>query len=342
VQRFKGTPWPPVARVDTPAFDGKRALVTGGAGFIGSVLAHRLVESGADVTIVDSMMADGGANPFNLGAIRHRVSVHEVDVRDAAAMRGLLEGQDYLFNLAARVGHLDSMQQPAEDLEVNCAAQIGILEACRAVNERIKIVHAGTRQVYGRADQIPVAEDHALRPVDVNGIHKLAGDLYYTLYHRVYGTRACVLRLTNTFGPHLRIKDARQTFIGAWIRALVENRPFDVWGGDQVRDLTFVDDAVDAFCAAALADASDGQVFNVGGSGAMPLRQLAALMTEINGGGTYTVGEFPAARRIIDVGDYVADDRKLRQTLNWSPRTPIRDGIAKTLDFYHEHLEQYV
>jgi UDP-glucose 4-epimerase len=196
--------------------------------------------------------------------------------------------------------------------------------------------------VYGRADQIPVAEDHALRPVDVNGIHKLAGDLYYTLYHRVYGTRACVLRLTNTFGPHLRIKDARQTFIGAWIRALVENRPFDVWGGDQVRDLTFVDDAVDAFCAAALADASDGQVFNVGGSGAMPLRQLAALMTEINGGGTYTVGEFPAARRIIDVGDYVADDRKLRQTLNWSPRTPIRDGIVKTLDFYHEHLEQYV
>lgn len=335
-------PLPSPLAAELTAFAGKRALVTGGAGFIGSNLARRLVEGGANVTIVDSMLPAGGANAFNLSEIRHRVTVYETDVRDRVTLGGLLDGQDYLFNLAARTGHLDSMRHPDEDLDVNCRAQLGILETCRAVNPRVKIVHAGTRQVYGRPETMPVNEEHPLRPVDVNGINKLSGDLYYQLYHRVHGIRACVLRLTNTVGPHLRVKDAGQSFIGAWIRALVEERPFDVWGGDQVRDFTFVDDAVDAFCAAALSDAANGQVFNVGGSAAMPLRQLAALMTEVNGGGSYAVGAFPAERRAIDVGDFVADDRKLRATLGWKPRTPLRDGLAKTLDFYHEHLEQYV
>ena len=330
-----------MSAVDTGGFAGKRALVTGGAGFIGSHLARRLLDCGADVTVVDAMMPDTGANPFNLRSIRDRVHLAEVDVRDASALRPLLVRQDFLFNLAAQVGHLASMNRPAEDLDVNAGALLGMLEICRMENPAIKIVHAGTRQVYGRPDYLPVDERHPLRPVDANGVSKLAADHYCAVYHHVYDARTCVLRLTNTFGPHMRVKDARQTFIGVWIRSLVEGRPFELWGGDQVRDLTFVDDAVDAFCAAALSDESDGAVFNLGGCAAMPLRRLAAVAAEA-GGGTFTVAEFPSARRAIDIGDYAGDYRKLTAALGWTPRISIREGIMRTLDFYREHLARYV
>ncbi len=325
-------------------FAGARVLVTGGLGFIGSQLARRLADDGAEVTIADCAEAGSGANPRNVRDIRERVRVVPADVGDAPAMRDLIAGRDYLFNLAARVGHADSLRDPTRDLGVNAAAQLTLLDLCREASPAIRIVHTSTRQVYGRPDRLPVDERHARRPVDANGISKLAGESYVLLYHRVHGVRATVLRLTNTFGPHMHVRDARLNFLGAWIRALIEGRPFEVWGGGQVRDLTYVDDAVDACLAAALAPptAAEGEVFNVGGSEPIALGALAELLVDLNGGGRFEVVPFPRDRRSIDIGDYATDDTKLRRALGWAPRVALRDGLARTLAFYRRHLAEYV
>jgi len=257
-------------------------------------------------------------------------------------MRYLVQRQDYLFNLAGQTSHLDSMENPYTDLEINCRAQLAILEACRKYNPGIKIVFASTRQIYGKPDYLPVDEKHLLRPVDLNGINKMAGEWYHILYNNVYGIRACSLRLTNTYGPRMRVKDARQTFLGLWIRLMVEGKPFEVWDGQQLRDFTYVDDAVDGFLLAAASEEANGQVFNLGGGSVISLKDLANLLTEVNGGGEYTVRSFPPDRKRIDIGDYYADYSRIRSALGWAPKVPLREGLACTLAFYRESLAHYL
>jgi UDP-glucose 4-epimerase len=324
------------------AFSGRRVLITGGLGFIGSHLARRLVDEGAVVTLVDSLIPEYGGNLFNVEGIADRVSVNISDVRDEHGLQYLVKGQDFLFNLAGQTGHLDSMTDPQTDLDINCRAQLSILEACRRHNPDLKVVFASTRQIYGRPERLPVDEQHPVRPVDVNGINKAAGERYHILYNDVYGIRTCALRLTNTYGPHMRVRDARQTFLGIWIRRVLEGQPFEVWEGDQLRDFTYVDDAVDAFCRAAVDPTADGQVFNVGGLEVVSLVQLARLLVETNGGGAYEIKAFPADRKRIDIGDYYCDDSRIRAALGWAPAVPLREGLARTVAFYREHLDRYV
>jgi UDP-glucose 4-epimerase len=323
-------------------FAQKKILITGGLGFIGSSLAHRLVNVGADVTLVDSLIPQYGGNLFNVTGIEDRTRINISDVRDEYSMAHLIQGHDYLFNLAGQTSHMDSMMDPYADLEINCRAQLSILEACRKHNPGIKIVFASTRQMYGKPDYLPVDEKHLLRPVDVNGINKMAGEWYHIVYNSVYGIRSCALRLTNTYGPRMRIKDARQTFLGVWIRLLVEGRPFEVWDGHQLRDFTYVDDAVDAFLLAAHGDAANGEVFNLGGDCTLSLKDLADLLVEVGGGGDYSVRTFPADRKRIDIGDYYADDSRIRAVLGWSPRMPLREGLSQTVAFYRNHLAAYL
>jgi UDP-glucose 4-epimerase len=323
------------------AFKGKKVLVTGGLGFIGSNLSIRLVELGAEVLLVDSLVPEYGGNLFNITDIEKRVRVNISDVRDEHSMRYLVQGQDYLFNLAGQTSHMDSMQDPYADLEINAKAQLFILESCRKYNPDIKIVFASTRQIYGKPDYLPVDERHPLRPVDVNGINKMAGEWYHILYNNVYGIRTCALRLTNTYGPRMRIKDARQTFLGIWIKLLVESKPFEVWEGRQLRDFTYVDDAVRALLMAAASNKVNGQVFNLGGDCVISLKDLADLLIEVNRAGDYTVQSFPPNRKGIDIGDYYANFGQIRSVLRWEPEVPLREGLARTLAFYREHLEHY-
>ncbi len=323
-------------------YAGRRVLITGGLGFIGSSLARRLVDLGARVTVVDSLIPEYGGNRRNLAGIAGRVRVHVADVRDWPRLPRLVRGQDYLFNLAGQTSHMDSMTDPQTDLDINCRAQLAILEACRVHNPAIRLVFASTRQVYGRPDYLPVDEQHPLRPVDVNGINKIAGESFHLLYSRVHGLRATALRLTNTIGPGMRVKDARQTFVGVWLRCLVEGRPFEVWGGEQRRDFTYVDDAVEAFLLAAARPEAVGEVFNLGGPPPVTLQRLAALLVELNGGGAYTVRTFPADRKKIDIGDFYADDRRIARRLGWRPRTDLRTMLARTLAFYRRELKYYV
>ena len=323
------------------AFSGRSVLITGGLGFIGSNLAHRLVGLGSYVTLVDSLIPEYGGNLFNIAGIEGRVNVNISDVRDDHSMRYLVQGQDFLLNLAGQTSHLDSMQDPYTDLDINCRSQLSILEVCREYNPQIKIVFASTRQIYGKPDYLPVDEKHLLRPVDVNGINKMAGEWYHILYNNVYGIRACALRLTNTIGPRMRVKDARQTFLGIWIRQLIEGKPFEVWGGEQLRDFTYVDDAVDAFLLAAASDESNGQIFNLGGDCVIGLKDLADLLIQVNGGGEYVLHSYPAERKRIDIGDYYADFSRIRSTLGWEPKVPLREGLARTIAYYLQYHDKY-
>jgi len=324
------------------SFSGARVLVTGGLGFIGSALGRRLTDLGADVLLVDSLIPEYGGNLFNIAGYENRLKVNIADVRDEFSMDHLVQGRDFLFNLAGQNSHLDSMRDPYTDLDINCRAQLSILEACRKNNPGIKIVFTSTRQLYGKPDYLPVDERHLLHPTDVNGINKMAGEWYHILYNHVYGIRAVSLRLTNTYGPRMRVKDARQTFLGIWIRRVIEGLPFDIFGdGMQVRDFNYVDDVVDAILMCASTDEVNGQVYNLGSDETINFNDLAALLVSVNGSGEYRLVPFPSERKPIDIGDYYADYRRIRGKLGWIPQVNLRDGLAHTLDYYHQYHDHY-
>lgn len=327
-------------------YQGKSVMITGGLGFIGSNLARRLVDAGAEVTIVDSLIPQYGGNPFNIHDIHDRVSVNICDVRDPYAIEYLVRHKDYLFNLAGQTSHVDSMNEPRIDLDINASAQLSILDACRKVNRDVKLVFASTRQLYGKPVYLPVDEAHPINPVDVNGINKLAGEWYHLLYNNVYGIRACALRLTNTYGPGMRVKDARQTFLGIWIRLLIEGLPIKVFGdGLQLRDFNYVDDCVEAMLLAGADDKANGRVFNLGSSEVIDLKDLAALLLDLGEGlglgGSFELVPFPEDRKAIDIGDYYSDFSLIAGELGWQPKIDLREGLRETLAYYQEYRDEY-
>ena len=324
-------------------YAGRRVLITGGLGFIGSNLAHQLVDLGAQVLIVDSLIPDYGGNLFNVADIESRLRVNIADIRQQSTMDYLVRGQDVIFNLAGQVSHIDSMRDPYTDLEINCRSQLSILEACRRNNPGTKVVFAGTRQVYGKPDSLPVNERHLVRPTDINGINKVAGEYYHLVYNNVFGVRACSLRLTNVYGPRQLIRHNRQGFIGWFIRLAMLDQEIQIFGdGSQMRDFVYVDDAADAFLRAGAADACNGEVFNVGGSEPISHRDLVHLLIEVAGTGRYRMVEWPAEKKAIDIGSFYADSSKFHGTVGWTPRVPLREGLARTLAFYRAHLSQYL
>mgnify|MGYP000959941560 CR=1 FL=1 len=320
----------------------KNILITGGLGFVGSNVAKALVELGAIVTIVDSLIPQYGGNLFNVNDFRERIEINICDIRDSHAMKHLVQGKDYIFNLAGQTSHMDSMTDPQTDLDINASAQLSILEACRLNNPDIKIVFASTRQLYGRPDYLPVDEKHPVRPVDINGINKLAGECYHLLYNNVYGIKACALRLTNTYGPGMRVKDARQTFLGIWVRLLLEGKPIKVFGdGKQLRDFNYVDDCVNALLLAGISDTTNGKVYNLGSSEVIGLKALAELIVDLGYGGTFKLIPFPPERKAIDIGDYYSDFNLIAQELGWKPKIAFEEGLRRTVEFYSKNSSEY-
>jgi UDP-glucose 4-epimerase len=318
-------------------------MITGGLGFIGSNLARHLVAAGADVLIVDALIPDYGGNAFNIDGIEDAVRVNYADVRNVSIMDVLVRDREVIFNLAGQVSHIDSMRDPHTDLEINCRAQLSMLEACRMYNPATKIVFAGTRQVYGRPEYLPVDERHLVHPVDINGVNKAAGEYYHLLYNNVFGVRACSLRLTNVYGPRQLIKHNRQGFIGWFIRLAIENREIEIYGdGSQRRDFVFVDDAAEAFMLAGASNACNGEVFNVGGEEPISHRELVTLLIDTAGTGSMRFVEWPAEKKRIDIGSFYTDSTKFRETVGWQPRVSLRDGLRQTLAFYSRHLPHYL
>jgi UDP-glucose 4-epimerase len=330
--------------MDYEAFYRRRpVMITGGVGFIGSNLAGRLVELGADVLLVDSLIPEYGGNLFNIRDIRDRLRLNIADVRQESTMNYLVRHVDVIFNLAGQVSHIDSMRDPYTDLEINCRSQLSLLEACRRNNPRAKVVYAGTRQVYGRPDTLPVTERHLVRPTDVNGINKVAGEYYHLVYNNVFGVRGCSLRLTNIYGPRQLVKHNRQGFIGWFIRLAVEDGEIQIYGdGSQLRDFVYVDDAADAFLRAGASDACNGEVFNVGGIEPVSHRDLVHLLLEVAGCGRVRYIDWPTEKKAIDIGSFYADSSRFREATGWTPRVGLREGLARTVAFYRAHLPEYL
>jgi UDP-glucose 4-epimerase len=324
-------------------YRGRRVMVTGGLGFIGSNLVRHLVDAGADVLIVDSLFPDYGGNLFNIAGIEQRVRVNISDVRDETSMDALVRDREVIFNLAGQVSHIDSMQDPHTDLEINCRAQLSMLEACRKHNPAVRVIFAGTRQVYGRPERLPVDEGHLVRPVDINGVNKAAGEYYHLLYNNVFGVRACSLRLTNVYGPRQLMRHNRQGFIGWFIRLAIEGREIQIFGdGSQLRDFVYVDDAAEAFLYAGATDVCNGEVFNVGGDVPISHKDLVALLLEVAGSGSVRFVEWPEAKKRIDIGSFYSDSSKFRRAVGWHPRIDLREGLRRTIEYYRQHLAEYI
>ncbi|MBV7328532.1 NAD-dependent epimerase/dehydratase family protein [Chloroflexi bacterium TSY] len=320
----------------------KSTLLTGGLGFIGSNLARRLVDLGANVTLVDSLIPAYGGNRFNIAGYEDRLHINIADVRDPNAMRALVQGQDILFNLAGQVSHLDSMEDPFTDLEINARSQLSILEACRHENPTIKVIYAGTRQQYGKPDYLPLDEQHLQHPTDINGVNKLAGEWYHVVYHTAYELRTTSLRLTNTYGPRQLLKHSRQGFIGWFIRLAVQGEEIQLYGdGQQLRDLTYVDDVVDAFLRVGANEVTNGQVYNLGGQAPISLLDLTSLIVEIARRGSVRLVPWPPARKRIDIGNVYSSYAKIEAALGWKPTTPLADGLEKMIRYYQEYGEHY-
>jgi UDP-glucose 4-epimerase len=324
-------------------YRGRRVMITGGVGFIGSNLARQLVGLGAKVLLIDSLIPDYGGNLFNIQDLTDVVRLNIADVRMQTTMETLVREQDVIFNLAGQVSHIDSMRDPYTDLEINCRAQLSILEACRKNNRSVRVVFAGTRQVYGRPDYLPVDEKHLVRPADINGVNKAAGEYYHLLYNNVFDVRACSLRLTNVYGPRQLIKHNRQGFIGWFIRLAIEDREIQIFGdGSQLRDFVYVDDAADAFLRAGASDVCDGGVFNVGGDAPISHRDLTQMLVTVAGSGTVTFVEWPAEKKRIDIGSFYSDSSRFRTTTGWQPQVSLEEGLRRTVAFYRQHLRHYV
>jgi UDP-glucose 4-epimerase len=324
-------------------YRGRRVMITGGLGFIGSNLARQLVALDADVLLVDSLIPDYGGNLFNIDGLNGALRVNIADVRQQSTMNYLVRDREVIFNLAGQVSHIDSMRDPYQDLEINCRSQLTILEACRRNNPATKVVFAGTRQVYGKPDSLPVDERHLVRPTDVNGINQVAGEYYHLVYNNVFGVRACSLRLTNVYGPRQLLRHNRQGFIGWFIRLAIEDQEIQIFGdGSQVRDFVYVDDASDAFLRAGASDACNGEVFNVGGSEPISHRRLVELLIDVAGTGRYKMVEWPAEKKAIDIGSFYADSSKFRAAVGWQPQVSLREGLTRTVAYYREHLPRYL
>ncbi|MGE3274577.1 MAG: NAD-dependent epimerase/dehydratase family protein [Vicinamibacterales bacterium] len=318
-------------------------MITGGLGFIGSTLAHRLVALGADVLLVDSLIPDYGGNLFNIAGITDRVRVNIADIRQGTTMNYLVQDREIIFNLAGQVSHIDSMRDPHTDLDINCRSQLTLLEACRRHNPATKVVYASTRQIYGKPEFLPVTEQHLVRPVDVNGINKAAGEYYHLVYNNVFGVRACALRLTNTYGPRQLIRHNRQGFIAWFIRLVLEDQELQVFGdGSQIRDFIYVDDAVEALLLAGADERLNGQVYNVGGDEHIAHRDLVRLLVEIAGTGRYRFVEWPSEKKAIDIGSFYSDSTLFKTATGWRPEVPLAEGLRRTFAYYREHMAHYV
>jgi UDP-glucose 4-epimerase len=324
-------------------YKGRSVLITGGLGFIGSNLARKLVEiGGVEVTVLDALLPDQGGNIYNIHGIRDKVKLHTEDMGADWAINHLVGGVDYIFNLAGSVSHLDSMRYPQRDLELNCAAQLTLLDACRSFNPQVKIVFTSTRQVYGRPVYLPLDEQHRVAPLDINGVNKLAAEHYHQLYHRLYGTRAVCLRLTNTYGPRQLLRHNRQGFIGWFIRQAMDGDVIELYGeGRQKRDMNHVDDVVEAMLLAGASEAAEGEIFNLGGQQPVALSELADELISITGRGSVRCVPFPPERQLIDIGNSYSSYQKIEAMLGWRPRTPLREGLARTVKFYQTHREHY-
>jgi UDP-glucose 4-epimerase len=323
-------------------YRGKKVLVTGGLGFIGSNIAIELVRLGASVTVVDNLDPTCGANRFNLEPVKADVEVVPGDTADMALMCRLVRGRSHIFNLAGHVSHIESMQDPFSDLHMNTIGPLTVLEACKKGNRDARVVYSGTRQSYGKPDSLPVVENLVLKPIDVNGVNKMAGEWYHMVYQKAYGIPTVSLRLVNTFGPRQLVKHARQGFIGWFIRQAIDGEEIQIFGdGQQYRGFNFVDDVVQALLKAGTSPNVLGDYFNLGGLEPITLEDLVKKLLHTTGTGSYRLVPFPEDRKTIDIGSAFSSFMKFHFATGWKPTASLDEGLVKTVEYYRRNKAYY-
>ena len=309
---------------------------------IGSTLTRLLVQSGAQVTVLDAMLPLYGGNPFNLQNIFDKLSFVQGDIRDPELSKKVVDGADFIFNLAAQVSYVDSNVDPLLDLDINCRGHLNVLLACSQVNRRAKLVFTSSRFVYGSIDYNPVDEGHPFNCLSIYGIHKLAGEKYYRFYHDAHGLQTVSLRITNPYGPRQQMKHSKYGIVNWFIRLALEGKPLTVFGeGLQKRDYVFVEDLAEALALAPLHSATDGQVYNLGSGVGTPFIDMVKLVAELTPGTEIHYLEWPKDRYFVETGDFIADIARLKETTGWEPKTSLRQGIAKTIEFYRQYRNNY-
>lgn len=323
------------------AFNDRDVLILGGLGFIGSNLAIRLVDLGARVTVVDSMLAQYGGNLANLEEAADRLRINFSDIRDQHSLKFLVRDAEVIYSMAGQTSHIESMSDPMTDLDINCKSQLSILECCRAFNPGVRILYASTRQLYGRPQYLPVDESHPVNPVDVNGINKLAAERYYTLYSQTYGMHCVSLRLTNTFGPRQHLRGNKQGFAGIFIRKAISGEPIQVFGdGRQLRDFNYVDDVVDAFLLATDDDRLKGCVYNLGHPRAYSLLEFVEHLKQYCNF-EFELVPFPPEHASIDIGDYYGDYSVFHSLTGWEPKLDLDEGLRRTVEYFRPRSHLY-
>ncbi len=324
-------------------FDGRKVVVTGGLGFLGSNLAVALADNGAHVVVVDALIPKHGGDRNNLNGAVGTIDVRIGDIGDASIMTTALDGAEYVFNLAGQVSHVDSMEDPLKDLDINARGQLAFLELARVLCPSATIVHTSTRQVYGRPSYNPVDESHATNPTDVNGINKLAGEQYHLLYSQIYGLKISALRLTNVFGPRQRLRGDDQGFLPIFIRRAFEGQPITLYGeGEQVRDCLYVADVIESLLRTALTSDAVGNVFNVGHDQPLSLATIASTIVDEVGSGSVVNVPWPKERSAIDIGSFVSDSSKIKTCCGWQPSTSFVEGVRETVAFFRPRLGVYL
>lgn len=318
-----------------------KILITGGVGFIGSNLALSLHELGAKITIIDALIPGYGGNLYNIHSIKDKIRWIKGDIRNKEFIDNVVSGQEIIFNLAGTLSHIDSMDDPMTDLEINCRAQLSLLESVRKYNPKVRIVFAGTRNQYGKAVKLPVREDHPQEPTDINGINNIAAEKYHLMYTSIHGIPTISLRMTNIFGPRHQMKHSRQGVLNWFIRQILEDREITLFGsGDQVRDINYISDVVEALLMVGKSNKGWGEAYNLGGTPST-LLDFVREMIKVYGRGSYRKVAFPKDRKAIEIGDYVADYTKMTKTYGWKPKVGLTDGIKNTILFYEKYKKYY-
>lgn len=327
-----------------PNLEGSNVLLVGGMGFVGSNLAHRMIRMGAKVTIVDAMLEPYGGNLYNLKGIEKQTTFIRGDARDDDLMKQTVKDKNFIFTLFAQVSHLLSMTDPMLDIDINCKGNMTVLEAVRKYNDSAKVLYGGTRGSTGDAKYLPVDENHPDEPPDINGINKWAAEKYHLIYNKVYGLKTTSLRIGNTYGERHQMKHGHYGVLNYFIRRAMMGEPIQIYGdGEQTRDYTYVDDLVDAFLLMMGSKEVLGKMYLIGGGQMISFKTMVDTVVETVGKGKVEHVPFPdSQRKAIDVRKFFVTTERLRSATGWTPKTPLSEGMKKTVAFYRDHLKEYI
>ncbi len=323
--------------------DGKKVLITGGLGFIGSNLAHKCGELGGEVTIFDCLDPRSGGNLYNIHDIKDSVKLCFHDMLDFDLISEQVLDKDMIINCAASTSHPLSMREPLLDLDANSRSVINLLEAIRRFNKGAKLIHLGTSTQLGRLQCQMADERHPEFPTDIYSANKSVSEKYVLIYANAYQIPATVIRLSNTFGPRACIYSPEFTFNNYFVGLALQGKELTVFGdGAQKRNVIYVEDAVSAIICALQTEGIAGETFFAVGDNHYSVAEIAEATVKNIGSGKVKYVEWPEERKSIEVGDAIISNKKIKEAFGWVPEYDLEKGLAKTKEYFADCLEEYL